>query len=387
MFGHLTTYLRERQFRSIGFVFAMHAVLFSLWVTRLPEVKTALGLTEGTLGITLFFLPLGAFLAMLMANWFIQRWGSGPVTMVSLLVYLPSMVLPLMAQHVVWLGAALFLVGMLGGVLDIAMNAVVAMLEKRHQTVIMATTHGFFSLGGMIGAVLGSVMIGLGVPGAWAMAATVGLFLLGAFWLNPIIYPLTDPQEESSGSHFVLPGRAVLGLSIIAFCTMMGEGAVADWSAVYLKEEVLAGASLIGLGYAGFSLTMTMGRFMGDRLIHRFGSNTIVLAGSLISATGLGMVLFAEPISTIFGFTLVGLGYSSMIPVVFSEAARSDPASPARGITAVATLGYTGFLVGPVLIGLISEDGGLRVGMLFLLGTVILTMAIATRRRSRLATR
>ncbi|MDP5169297.1 MAG: MFS transporter [Bacteroidia bacterium] len=374
---NLSAYVKEPQFLSIGIIFALNAVLFSLWVTRLPEVKETLGLSEGTLGFVLFFMPLGAFLAMLVTSSIVRKWGAGPVTIWSTAAYCFSMLFPLLAPNSYALSASLFMIGITSGVMDISMNAVAAALEKIHDKVIMATTHGFFSLGGMIGAFLGSAFIGIGFPGWAPMSVAVLLCWIGLILLNRMIGHIIDKDEADEGSHFALPGKAVLGLAIIAFCTMMGEGAVADWSGVYLKGITLAEGTLIGLGYAGFSLAMTIGRFYGDGLIHRMGGLRIILLGSLLSLSGLGLVLVGETYSTILGFTMIGFGYSSIIPVVFSEAARSDKQSASRGITAVASLGYLGFLVGPVVIGLISEEGGLRMGMIFLLTMALTTLLIA----------
>lgn len=376
MIRNLSSYIRQPQFLSIGLVFALHAILFSLWVTRLPEVKDALQLSEADLGICLFFMPFGAFTAMVLASPLIRRFGAGKVTLGSAMAYFLAMLLPLTATSGVWLGAALYVVGICAGINDIAMNAVAAALEKIHKKVIMATTHGFFSLGGMVGAFLGATFIGMEIDGLLAMAGgAVGCFIILGLIQSNISHVVGE--EEKGGKLFVFPGKAVLGLAIIAFCTMLGEGAVSDWSSIYLKDIALAEGAMIGLGYAGFSLAMTIGRFYGDILIDRLGSSRIVLLGSLFAIVGLLSILIGESIPAIIGFTMVGLGYSSIIPVAFSEAAKSDQQSASRGITAVISFGYIGFLSGPVVIGLISEWGGLKLGMIFLLFTAVITLLVS----------
>lgn len=376
MIKNLASYIRQPQFLSIGMVFALHAILFSLWVTRLPEVKDALDLSEADLGICLFFMPLGALTAMMIASPLIRRFGAGKVTLGAAITYFMSMVLPFLATNAGGLGAALYVVGVCAGVNDIAMNAVAAALEKIHQKVMMSTTHGFFSLGGMLGAFLGASFIGLEIDGLLAMVGGVAgcLIVLGGIQSN---IRQVIGEEEKGGKLFAFPGKAVLGLAIIAFCTMLGEGAVSDWSSIYLKEIALAEGAMIGLGYAGFSLAMTIGRFYGDMLIDRFGSSRIFLLGSLFAIVGLLLILVGETLTAIAGFTLVGSGYSSIIPVAFSEAAKSDEQSASRGITAVISFGYIGFLLGPVLIGMISEWGGLKLGMCFLLLTAFITWGLA----------
>lgn len=376
MIKNLQQYVRQPQFLSTGLVFAMHAFLFSLWVTRLPEVKETLQLSDADLGVCLFFMPFGAFIAMFTASTFIRKFGAGRVTMWFVVAYCLVMMLPLLALNAVLLSLSLFVVGLAAGTLDISMNAVAAALEKIHDRVIMATTHGFFSLGGMVGAFLGSALIGLGVLSWVGMLGGIVLCMALLFWVQHHIGHLVG-EEEESGSHLALPGRAVIGLAIIGFFTMMGEGAVTDWSGIYLKDTTMAEGAMIGFGFAGFSLAMTIGRFYGDILIARLGASRIILLGSLFVIAGLGLVLLAESYSSILGFTLVGLGYSSIIPVVFSEAARSDEKSASRGITAVVSFGYIGFLSGPVLIGLISDFAGLKMGMMFLLSTSVLTLVLA----------
>lgn len=376
MIKNLQQYVRQPQFLSTGLVFAMHAFLFSLWVTRLPEVKLSLQLSDADLGVCLFFMPFGAFIAMFSASIFIRKFGAGKVTMWFVVAYCIVMMFPLLAPNAVLLGVSLFVVGLAAGTLDISMNAVAAALEKIHNKVIMATTHGFFSLGGMVGAFAGSALIGLEVLSWVGMLG--GVVICGGilFWVQYHIGNVIG-EEEESGSHLALPGRAVVGLAIIGFCTMMGEGAVTDWSGIYLQDTTMAEGAIIGLGFAGFSLAMTIGRFYGDILIARLGAARIILIGSMLVIAGLSLVLIGESYSSILGFTLVGLGYSSIIPVVFSEAAKSDEKSASRGITAVVSFGYIGFLSGPVLIGLISDWAGLKMGMLFLLTTAVLTLALA----------
>lgn len=376
MIKNLQQYVRQPQFLSTGLVFAMHAFLFSLWVTRLPEVKLSLQLSDADLGVCLFFMPFGAFIAMFSASIFIRKFGAGKVTMWFVVAYCIVMMFPLLAPNAVLLGVSLFVVGLAAGTLDISMNAVAAALEKIHNKVIMATTHGFFSLGGMVGAFAGSALIGLEVLSWVGMLG--GVVICGGilFWVQYHIGNVIG-EEEESGSHLALPGRAVVGLAIIGFCTMMGEGAVTDWSGIYLQDTTMAEGAIIGLGFAGFSLAMTIGRFYGDILIARLGAARIILIGSMLVIAGLSLVLIGESHSSILGFTLVGLGYSSIIPVVFSEAAKSDEKSASRGITAVVSFGYIGFLSGPVLIGLISDWAGLKMGMLFLLTTAVLTLALA----------
>ena len=161
-------------------------------------------------------------------------------------------------------------------------------------------------------------------------------------------------------------GRALIGLAIIGFCSMQGEGAITDWSAIYMDDITGAPDYMWGFGFAGFSLSMTLGRFLGDGITQRFRTQEILVSSFVTVIGGLAIVLVGHPWSSIGGFTMAGAGYALLIPIVFSEGAKRSPENPSKGIAAVATLGYMGFLLGPVVIGAIAELYDLRVGMIYL---------------------
>ncbi len=176
-------------------------------------------------------------------------------------------------------------------------------------------------------------------------------------------------QEEGSesGSHFSLPGKALIGLAVIAFCSMQGEGGVADWSAVFMQQVANAPAWMWGLAFTGFSGTMTVVRFAGDTIVSRFGPGKVITVASLTVVLGLLLVLTAVAWISIAGFAVAGFGYALLVPVVFSEAGKQPGVSPSKGIAAVAMFGYFGFLIGPVLIGGIAEWLDLTAGFIYLI--------------------
>ncbi|MDZ4701698.1 MAG: MFS transporter [Rhodothermales bacterium] len=379
MLTHLRRFSREPAFIRIGVVFAIHAILFAFWVTRIPEIKAALNLSEGALGVALFFLPLGALVAMLSVSWLTHRFGVGAVTIWTTTAMIISMILPFLAPNAVTLGAYLFVVGVTGGAMDISMNALVATLERSHQTVIMSTCHGFFSLGGMIGALLGSALIAAEVAALPQMAAGIALMLFVTHrWLRPMLSPIRETAGEG-GAAFALPGRALLALSVIAFCSMQGEGIIADWSAVFLEDLPDSRPFMWGLGYAGFSLTMTLGRFSGDQLIQQRGARAVLLGAFGIVTAGLALTISGNAWMGIAGFTVAGLGYALLVPIVFSEAAKKPGVRPSQGIAGVATVGYTGFLLGPVVMGGIAHVASLTVGFGYLIGLSALGWLVAAR--------
>jgi MFS family permease len=320
------------------------------------------GLTEGQLGLALLGMPLGAIAIMAFMGPIIHRFGAGRVTWVSSIVYIFAMVLPALATNWWSLAGALVIVGFGAGSMDVAMNAAAAAIEKQYQRLIMSTSHAVFSLGGMIGAGMGSIVVGLGVPPLPHFIYTVVIMLVVAFvfrkqWLSI--------SEQSEGSHkWVWPTRSLALLAFIGFCVLLSEGAIADWSAVYLRHT-LGGSSFIGgLGFAGFSLTMALGRFYGDSIIPRWGAGNLLRWGGLVAAVSLGTALIiGNPLVAILGFTVAGLGLSCVVPITFSAAARIPGISPGGGIAAISSLGYIGFMVGPPAIGFMADQFGLTFGL------------------------
>ena len=379
MLNHLKHFFRNSLFLGIGATFAINSLIFSFWITRLPGVKESLGLSEGVLGLALFCMPIGALVSMVLSSKIIHAFGAGKVTIWSGMFFSLAMILPVSAMNIWFLGFALFIAGLFTGLMDVAMNAVAAEAEKQGKKVIMSTCHGFWSLGGMLGAFLGSLFVGLKFNGVLqavitAIIASVILFT----WIKSKIGDL-DGENSEDGHGFTIPRGPIIGLAIIGFCIMIGEGAIADWSAVFLKEWAGASAYVAGFGYAGFSLSMTIGRFFGDEIINRFGGLPVVRIGSAIALIGGGLVLITQPWLAILGFSLMGLGYSCVVPVVFSSSANIEGMTPSQGISAVATLGYTGFLVGPVIIGWLAEYFGLQMGFVLLMVLSVLAIVYAPR--------
>jgi len=378
MIKKLKIYTSNERHRAIGLCFMLLSVLFAFWITRIPEVKNQLGLSEGDLGTALFFTPLGAITSMLLSTNLIRWIGEGKSTIVALLVFGLAMIAPPVAFNYWSLCAALFIVGFSMGWVDISMNAVANTIEKTDNVKIMSTSHGFFSLGGIVGGIIGGILASLNVqPMHHMMGATAGLTLVVALLIVPHIKQISDVDSKSEGVSFALPQKSLLGLAVIAFCIMMGEGAIADWSTVYLSASLSSGPAVAGFGFAAFSAMMTLGRFNGDYFIEKVGTGKVVKLGLTTAIVGLILLFFQSVTLAIAGFGLIGLGYSSVIPILFSKASQKKEVSPALGLASVATLGYFGFLIGPVMIGWLAEVIGLAFsfGLLVLLTGVALTLA------------
>ena len=348
---------RPARLAVIGF-FLVAGLSFGSWVARIPEVQDALGLDDAQLGLTLLGTAIGSIAAMTGSGWLIARFGSRAVTTVAALgVCLTLPLLPL-APSMPLLFAALLLFGAAYGTMDVSMNAQAVLVEQRYGRPIMSSFHGVFSLGGLLGAASAGLVVGAGVaPEPHLLGVGLTLALLVAAATRRLIPAAGERRDE--GPPFALPTGPLLGLGAIAFGVLLAEGAIADWGAVYLRDVVGAGAAVAAAGYTAFSLTMMIGRFLGDGLTQRLGPVPMVRGGGLLVAVGLGLALLAGTAQAAFaGFALVGAGLAASFPIVLSAAGRVPGVPAGTALAAVATAGYTGFLVGPPTIGFLS--GGIE---------------------------
>jgi hypothetical protein len=280
-----------------------------------------------------------------------------------------------MVSSVPQLMAALLVMGIFNGGLDVAMNAQAALVEKAYGRPIMASFHGLWSVGGLAGATLGGAVAAQGLALGPHMLAVSGLALVGLALATQWLVPDAGSGTGESGPSFALPPRALLLLGAVAFGVLFCEGAIADWGAVYLREGLGSPAGVAATGYAVFALLMAAGRLTGDWLTLRIGAGRIARGGGALVALGVALALTTgEPLAAIAGFGLVGAGVSCIFPLILSAAARTPGIAPGIAIAAMATSGYTGFLVGPPLIGSLAEALSLRgaLGVLGVLGVLIL---------------
>ena len=369
--------------RGVALVFALLSVYVGSWFARIPEVQAALGLTEAKLGLVLLGMPLGTLLVMPLSGWLVARWGAGRVTLITGL----GQGVPFLFLSVVESGTGLVLVllgaGVVNGVLNVAMNARANAVEEARGTAIMSTCHGFFSLGGMLGAGVGSVAAALSLPLGGQFAGLIGLGALVMYLHREAL--LKGGDSRRAGAVFAVPSSALVGLAVLLFCILLGEGAVSNWSAVYLRKALGAGAGVAGLGYAAFSAAMALGRLYGDRLLQRFETRWLVQGGALLAAFGLGAgVLLAHPVSGIAGFFVQGIGFSVLVPVLYRTAARTPGMAPGASIAAVASAGYVGLFTGPPLLGFVADTVGLSgaIGLVALLAGIVAIGAGPVLRRS-----
>ncbi|MCW3000355.1 MAG: major facilitator superfamily 1 [Solirubrobacterales bacterium] len=364
---------------AITAVFALNGLLFGSWAARIPAVRDHVGASNGGLGIALACLALGAVLAMPLAGTVAVRVGSRRATRLALVGAALTVALVAQAPSLPALCALTFLLGAANGAFDVTMNAHGVAVERRYGRPILSGLHAAFSAGGLLGAGLGALAAGagLGVRPHLALAAAVAV-AIGAVWSHRLLPGHEDATAAGEHPLFVRPPRRLWALGALAFACLLVEGAAADWSAVYLRDDLGTTAGTAALGFTAFSVTMVLGRLRGDALVSRFGPAGVVRGGGLVAAVGFGLALVAAaPPAAFAGLACLGAGMAGVVPVVFRASGRVEGIPPGIALAAVSSTGYLGFLAGPTLIGGASELAGLPValGLLVVLAVIVATLA------------
>ncbi|MCY1722858.1 MFS transporter [Prolixibacteraceae bacterium Z1-6] len=360
---HKITTEKKRTRMAVSMVYFSMGLGFSSWASRIPDIKTALFLNDAMFGSILFALPVGQFLMMPFSGKLVNRFGSHNVLKFSLPAYTIALSTIGLVQHGWQLGFALFLFGVFGNMCNISVNTQGVAAEQLYGRPIMASFHGGWSLAGFTGAFIGLILINLKVNPFWHFVIIIGL----VWMIVRINYPflvhseLEKRKDQPRRKFFMKPDRILLQLGIIGFFSMASEGAMFDWSGVYFKDVVGAPSSLVIVGYTSFMIMMATGRFLADILILKMGRKLLMqISGALISGGLFTAVLFPGLISCTLGFMMVGVGVSSIVPLVYSSAGRHPSIPTGIALAIVSSVSFLGFLMGPPLIGFISEAFGLR---------------------------
>jgi MFS family permease len=366
---------------AVSSYFFLAGLCFFSWASRIPNIQTKLHLDNAALGGVLLGLPAGLMVSLPLAGWLVARMGSRPIAMTAALLYAGTLpVLGLVTQA--WqLVGCLFVFGMGGNLLNISINTQAIGTEALYGRTIMASYHGLWSLAGFTGASLGNLAISLGwLPWQHFLVISAMALVIVVAASGQLI--VADGGARGGQPIFARPDRSLINLGIIAFCSMICEGSMFDWSNVYWQRVVVPPQALAGLGLTAFSFTMAGGRFVGDMLATRWGIRRMLQVSGGLTATGLLVaILFPLLLPALAGFLFVGAGVSSVVPLVYSAAGRSRVLSPGVALAAVSTIGYLGFLFGPPFIGLIAQAFSLRVslGLIAILGSLIAVMATRTK--------
>ena len=366
---------RRRLLAAVTALFVFDGAVFGSWAARIPDVTAQVGISHTALGLALLCVSVGALGSMQLAGTLCARLGAGRVAAAAAVLVSLTVVLPGLAGTLLQLCGALLLFGAATGAVNVAANSVGVRVDAAGTRPVMPGLHAGFSLGGLLGAAVGGLASALGpvAPHLVAVAA-VGLAVTAA--VGPVLVAgdadaVATPGAGNPRRALDAPVRLLVVLGLIAGCTAYGEGAITDWGALHLRETLAATPAVAAAGYAGFSLAMACGRLLGGRLIRTFGTTHVLVCGAALAAAGMLAAAFA-PVATValVGFALVGLGLANVFPLAIS---RAGALGGSRGVALASTVGYTGLLGGPPLIGVLVGALGLPVA----LATVSLLAAVA----------
>lgn len=361
---------------STRLLFLLAGFSAAAWASLVPVAKAATGVNEGQLGLVLLCLGIGSLLAMPVSGVVSTRHGCRKVLMVCGVALCACLPLLASVQNVFTLAAALFFFGAMIGTFDCVMNIQAVIVERDSKRPLMSGFHGFYSLGGLLGAATTSTIMDLGVsPFATVSAiALAGVLLL--MGIRRHVLPYGNPAE---GPPFALPRGEVLFLGMLCMTVFLVEGSMMDWSAVMLAENHGMPVAQAGYGFAAFSLTMTFGRLTGDRIVARVGRRRVVTVGGLLAMGGI-LLATLVPLwqAALLGYAMVGLGCSNIVPVLFTAVGRQTSMPQSVAVPAMSTLGYAGVLAGPAAIGFIAHHSSLPMAFL-LVAALMLFVAISGR--------
>jgi MFS family permease len=366
---------------AVGALFFMAGLCFASWASRIATVQQDMGLSDAALGAVLFALPVGLVCSLPFSGWMITKIGSKKLLLAAIIVYALALVSLGLAQNTFQLVICLLCYGFASNTVNISVNTQAVAAEMLHDKPIMASFHGLWSLAGFTGAGIGTFMIARGIDPFHHFVIMLALIVVGVLIASRYLYDDDTKKAPAPAIPFLKLIKLIvplLTLGSIAFCSMICEGAMFDWSVIYFKKVIAVPAALQGVGFTAFMLTMAAGRFIADWFAQRYGLKRTLQVSGVLTTTGLlTAVIFPAFYTAMAGFLLVGAGVSSVVPMVYSAAGKTKTMSPGVALAAVSTIGFIGFLIGPPLIGFIAGLATLRASFLFiaLMGTSVIVLS------------
>jgi MFS family permease len=348
--------------------FFVSGFVYANWASSIPHLQQKLHLTDAALGTLLISLPAGLMLTMPLSAWLIGKYKSRNIVLGGAILYVLLLSCIGFADKVWQMAVILFAFGASRNLFNISINTQSIGVQQLYQKSIIASFHGVWSIASLVGAAFASILISLGAMPEFRLVLVTGLslVLIVIFWGNTLE---TSANADAKKPAFALPDKSLLNLGLIAFCCMLCEGTMSDWSGIYLSKELHLSKGYVNMGYVAYLGCMTSGRLLGDWLANQLGNKKLLLMSSLL--LGLGALLIASfhsLVPAIIGFMLCGFGVSCVVPFLFSHAGKSASMSSGVAIAAVSTIGYLGFLIGPPLIGFLSSVIGLGNTYFFVAG-------------------
>ncbi|NBC57592.1 MAG: MFS transporter [Bacteroidetes bacterium] len=369
--------LRSQYFFAPALIFLSLNLCVGTWAVSIPQIKSQIGFSEAALGIAILCFGFGTFVMILFSPKLIKHFGLGKACLIGIIAVCIAFLGPYLISTYIGLCLALFLLGLSTGFTDISMNTLVSQIESIQKVNIMSANHGFFSLGGVLSGGLGALCLSyFGEVPFWFVLGLSGLVLILNLYFSRS-YTAINVEHSDSPSLDLGYIKPLFVLLIIGFICMAGEGAVADWSALYLEDISHAQPKWWAVGFFSFSIFMTLGRFLGDGICNRYGSKNVLTYGLFASVFGFGLILLKSTFWAIFGFCLVGLGLSVVVPELFRLGGRYPKLDKSRSISLIAGSGYIGFLIGPVLLGFIADFSDLWWSFILVLVLVLLSFIMS----------
>ena len=349
---------QKRQRAALNVLFFLSGLCFSSWASRIPDIKASFELSDSALGALLLIRPAGALVGLPVAGLIVDKYGSKHASAFGVLIFSFSLLGLGFAPSIPFFASSLLIFGLAANLINISNNAQALLVQKNYGKIIMASFHGLWSLAGFFGAAIGALalFLDLDVPVHFLIIAVLVVIML------LVVYPhLSTEKESRSKFQIKKPDRHLVKLGFIAFCGLLCEGCMFDWSGVYFKQVVNAEEGLIAAGYMAFMGMMALGRLVSDSFTNKFGSKRVVqISGGLIFTGLIVAVLFPNLYMAILGFLLVGAGTSSVIPLTYHETGKSKLFPSGIALAIVSTIGYFGFMLGPPLIGFLADLINLR---------------------------
>lgn len=370
----------QRYYRiAVSTFYFIQGIVFASWASRIPDIQSRLQLSDAGLGSVLFAMPAGQLAAMMLSGYLVNRYGSKAMLTIGALLYPAALILLGLSQDVWQLTGGLFLFGITGNLCNISVNTQGVQVERLYRRSIMASFHGLWSLAGFVGGLIATAMVAGSITPAWhfILICVQAWILLGI--CRPFLVPRDARPEEAiqQKKKLARPDAFILTLGLIAFACMICEGTMFDWTGIYFEKIVHTPKALSRVGYIAFTFAMAGGRFISDTFVVRYGVKRILQASGITIVAGMLLsVLCPYLLPATMGFLLVGIGTSSVVPLVYSLAGRSKKIPAGLALALVSSIGFLGFLLGPPVIGFLSQAFNLRIAFAFIallgLGTTLL---------------
>lgn len=353
---------------AVSVLFFSNGAVFANWLSRIPEVKTMLELSESMLGLALMSASVGVILGLLITSGLIARFGSNRVSAFAAIGQAVVAGFLALASDFFSLAGILFFLGLFTSIMDVAMNTGGAEVEAQSNKQIMSSFHGFWSLGLFAGLTMGSAFASAGFSFQQHFMVVPIIFIMPVLVSMRFLPGIEGEQNSDGQAAFQFPPRAIWGLGALAFAAGISEGAILDWGGIYLHEIVHTSEATAALGLSFFSATMLLMRFAGDIVAQRVGASLLVRIGGIAAVFGIGLALLIPTFTaTVIGYSIAGIGLAVVIPLAFSAAGKIPELPSGRAIAGVATIGYAAFLIGPVVIGFIAEATSLRIALIIVM--------------------